>query len=326
MTSFKKVLRKLPAVHRLQHQHRNAQHQKRQKAECEAIRSVRRNPSGCARVLITGDLGRLGGIVAEALKSDYDIVGFDAKYGPEENLKNIDSLRSRIEGCDYVLHAAGIPHPKKGRMEAYFEANVLGTLNVLRSAAEAKIKRLIYFSSVGYYGCNIEGKLLPAYFPIDEDHPPASSHGRSQGKLDEYNQSKVMAEELVAYFGTNEDFETIALRLAPANSKAKQYPANNDEWRSNPRYRRGAFWTNCHPDYVAKAVQAALQAPGPFRFEAFNITDKYAPKCVDIDRFLAEEYPDTPIRWDKIDEHYPSLISVEKAERMLGFKPCEDLE
>ena len=284
-------------------------------------RRKRRNSSGKAKVMVTGDLGFLGSGIAEFLSEEYDVIGFDLQASVRENLKKRRLLKRRMAGCEYVVHAAAIPHPKKGSFDDYFAVNVLGSLNVMRAAATVGIRRIIYLSSVGYYGCNIEGVLKPAYFPIDESHPIASVDGRSSGKLDAYNQSKVMAEQILVWYGTNRKFEAVSLRVAPANSKAKQYPEEGS-WRSDPRYRRRAFWTNCHPDWVPRAVKCAIEAPHQMWFEAFNVTDKYSPSCVDIVAFLRQEYPAVPVKCDLSVS--PSLITPEKAEKLLGFQPCEE--
>jgi len=281
------------------------------------------SPSGKARGLVTGNAGKLGSRVAEYLKkAGYDVVGFDIKVNPSESLSNYELLRKRMAGCQFVVHAAAIPHPNHGAIEDYFETNVAGSFNIMRAAAVSGVKRFIYFSTVGYYGANIKGKLWPAYFPIDEVHPIASMPGRAEGLLDSYNQSKVMTEELLAWYGTNRIFEAISLRLAPANKKADQYPADGS-WRTDPRYRRGAFWTNVDPDTVGEAVKCALEALGELWYETFNICDKYAPESVNVKAFLAEEYPDVPVKCDLSDN--PALITPAKAQRMLGFKPCEDV-
>lgn len=293
--------------------------------ESRAARSDYRNPSGRARILITGDRGKLGTNLVAALKEDYDLVGYDIKANPRENLQELNQLKRRMDGCTYVIHTAGIPHPKKGPIQEYVRTNTLGSFNVMQAAAAVGVQRLVVFSTVGYYGCNIDGKLYPQYFPIDENHPLASVQGRSRGKLDEYNQSKVMMEELLAYYATSGAFEAISLRIAPANTKAQQYPENDPTWREQPRYRRSAFWTNCHPDYVTQAAKLALEAAGPFTYEAFNICDRYAPDAVDIAAFLEAEYPGAILRSQWNGTPQQSLISVEKAERLLGFRPCEDL-
>lgn len=281
------------------------------------------SPPTKPRVLVTGNAGKLGSWVAEFLKkAGYDVVGFDIKVSPSENLSNYELLKERMAGCQFVVHTAAIPHPNLGTIEDYFETNVVGSFNVMRAAAANGVKRFIYFSSVAYYGVNIKGRLKLAYLPIDEAYPIASMPGQSEGMLDAYNQSKVMTEQLLAWYGTNRIFEAISLRLAPANKKAVQYPADGS-WRADPRYRRSCLWTNFDPDMVGQVVKCALEAPGEFWYEPFNICDKYAPECIDVKAFVAEEYPDVPVKCSLEDN--PSLITPAKAERILGFKPSESL-
>ena len=163
--------------------------------------------------------------------------------------------------------------------------------------------------------------MKPAYFPIDEAHPIASIEGRLEGKLNAYDQGKVLAEQLLAWYGTNRIFEAISLRLAPASTKAVRFPTDGS-WKAKRNPRRH-LWTNLNPDFICDAVKCALEAPGEFWYEAFNICDKYAPECIDVKAFLTEEYPDVPVKGDLTDNQ--SLITPAKAERMLGFKPCEDV-
>lgn len=271
-----------------------------------------------AKVFLTGDFGKLGSHMAKTLMHEYAIVGFDLKHG--EDLANYDQLRERMKGCTYVIHTAAIPHPGAA-IEAYFRVNVVGTLNVLRAAEANGVKRVVYTSSTGYYGCDIKGKLWPRYLPIDEQHPIASIEGQSEGVLDAYNQSKVMAEQLLAYYGTNRRFEVVVLRLAPANTKGQSYPDFN--WKACTDYRRGCFFTTCHPQSVANAAKLAIEAAGPFWYEAFNITDKYMHGSVNVREFLAQEYPEVELRVEVTD--HMCLISCDKAIRVLGYRPNEDL-
>ena len=140
-------------------------------------------------------------------------------------------------------------------------------------------------------------------------------------KLNAYDQGKVLAEQLLAWYGTNRIFEAISLRLAPASTKAVRFPTDGS-WKAKRNPRRH-LWTNLNPDFICDAVKCALEAPGEFWYEAFNICDKYAPECIDVKAFLTEEYPDVPVKGDLTDNQ--SLITPAKAERMLGFKPCEDV-
>jgi nucleoside-diphosphate-sugar epimerase len=255
--------------------------------------------------LVTGSAGKIGSLVMKALGG---AVGYDLKNG--QNILDRQALLGAMQGCHTVVHCAGIPHPNSGTMDDYINVNVLGTNNVLWCAKQAGVKRVIYTSSTAYYGCNIDGKLYPE-LPITEETPPASIEGASSGALDSYNQSKVMAEQLLAYYGTNHLVETVALRLAPCNTKEDQYPDGYD-WETDTSYRKGAFFANCTPEYAVQAIVLAVESEQEFWYEAFNICDRYPPDCVDVEAFVQQEYPDQEVP--------DQLISTEKAERVLGFE------
>jgi nucleoside-diphosphate-sugar epimerase len=64
------------------------------------------------------------------------------------------ALRSGMEGCDAVIHAAamyevGIP---ESQHEAMREANVVGTENVLSAAGDAAVPKIVYVSTCGAFG------------------------------------------------------------------------------------------------------------------------------------------------------------------------------
>ncbi|XP_062028159.1 cinnamoyl-CoA reductase 1-like [Rosa rugosa] len=81
------------------------------------------------------------------------------------DLLDYDSLRSAIEGCDGVFHVASpVPSGSVPNPEAkLIEPAVKGTLNVLKASLEAKVKRVLYVSSVAAVAMNptwAEGQLL----------------------------------------------------------------------------------------------------------------------------------------------------------------------
>ena len=282
------------------------------------------------KIFITGDMGKLGSIASNKLRAQgHEVVGYDIKRDGNQDILNPTALQTAMAGCEVVIHTAAYPHPHGGDMNFYFRVNVIGTFNVLKAARSNNVRRVVYTSSTAYYGCDYHGaleggKLTPHKFPITEDTPPANvdGHCTTETKLDQYGQSKVMAEQLLAWFGTQRLMETIALRIAPANTKAEQYGADPTKfhWDGDASYRRGAFFANCHPDYAADAIVKATLADGEFWYEAFNICDKYT--VVPVTAFLREQYPGvakTTGFKGKI-----SLISPAKAKEMLGWQPCED--
>jgi nucleoside-diphosphate-sugar epimerase len=119
------------------------------------------------KVFVTGATGFIGGEVARQLRERGDdvvcLVRSPAKaakltgLGCETvagDLGDKEALRSGMEGCDGVIHAAamyevGIP---KSQHPAMYEANVAGTENVLGAAKEAGIPKIVYVSTCGAFG------------------------------------------------------------------------------------------------------------------------------------------------------------------------------
>ena len=269
------------------------------------------------KVLLTGDKGRLGSRVRPILEKQghNNVVGFDLADGFD--IRKPEMFEKPLQGCQVVIHLAAIPHPQKGSLEDYFRQNVEGTFNVLQAAVRAKVKRVVYASSTGYYGCdtNIHGYFRSLWYPITEKHPPATSHQQFYGWLSAYNQSKVMAEQLMALYGTNREVQTVVLRIAPANSKAEQYRKfdaghlKKDDWRLN------VMMANCHPDYAAKALVLAADLEKKLPdWSVYNVTDRYLPTNFSPEMALTIFGYET----------CKSLFDISKAERVLGWEPCEE--
>lgn len=119
------------------------------------------------KVFVTGGTGFIGGEVVRQLRERGDdvvaLVRTPEKGKPltdlgctlvAGDLADAAALRSGMEGCDALIHAAamyevGIParqHP------AMWEANVTGTERVMTAALEAKVPRIVHVSTVGIFG------------------------------------------------------------------------------------------------------------------------------------------------------------------------------
>jgi dihydroflavonol-4-reductase len=126
------------------------------------------------KVFVTGGTGFIGGHVVRQLRARGDevvaLVRSPEKGAPLRDigcdlmggdLSDQEALREGMRGCDAVIHSAavyevGIP---KSEHEAMYEANVLGTERVLRTALEEKIPRVVYISTVGAFG-NTRGNVV----------------------------------------------------------------------------------------------------------------------------------------------------------------------
>ena len=121
------------------------------------------------RVLITGGAGFIGSHIAEALQGKAEVRVFDSlRSGFEANLKGLDvefirgDIRDRaavdaaMRGVDYVFHLAALISVPESmtKISECIEINGLGMINVLESAAAAKVRKLCFSTSAAIYGDN----------------------------------------------------------------------------------------------------------------------------------------------------------------------------
>ena len=106
------------------------------------------------------------------------------------DLRDVDSLRKGMTGCEFVFHvAADYRLWARDRNELY-ASNVEGTRNVLQAARDSGVRRVIYTSSVATMGFGNNGRLT------DENSPVSLGN-----MIGDYKRSKFMAEQLVIEAG-----------------------------------------------------------------------------------------------------------------------------
>jgi dTDP-L-rhamnose 4-epimerase len=122
------------------------------------------------RVLLTGGAGFIGTAARRALgAAGHEVVIYDSARDVRDDICRLDRLRVAISGCDVVAHLAA----KVGLgvdisdIDDYAYRNDYGTAVVLRAAAEARIARIVYASSMVVYGegpyrCARHGPVRPA--------------------------------------------------------------------------------------------------------------------------------------------------------------------
>lgn len=117
----------------------------------------------------------------------------------ENDILDLDALRESLEGVDIIFHEAaqpGIPISVKNPWKTY-STNVRGTLNVLLSALDADVKKIVYASSSSVYGNNVQR-------PTGEDceAKPISPYGLS----------KLMTERLCGTFRELHELNVVIMR------------------------------------------------------------------------------------------------------------------
>lgn len=135
-----------------------------------------------SNVLVTGGAGFIGSsLVRQLEKLNCNVTVLDNLCAGKEShiadtkaslvvgdIRNKELLQEILkrDKTEFCFHLAAEPFIPKGYQnpEIMFEANTLGTIQVLKSCHNAKVKRIIYYSTSEVYGT---AKILP----MDENHP-----------------------------------------------------------------------------------------------------------------------------------------------------------
>jgi len=176
-------------------------------------------------ILVTGGAGYIGShVVKDLLTAGHDVVVLDnLSTGHRASIK---ALKRMIQGKDtgelefvlgdvrekflltYLFKAKGISsvihlaasssvQESMEKPELYLNNNVLGIFNLLECMASCGVKNIVFSSSAAVYGNPIQTK-------ITEDHPRIP--------VNVYGTTKVMAEDILAWYGALRGVRYMVLR------------------------------------------------------------------------------------------------------------------
>lgn len=164
-------------------------------------------------VFLTGGSGLVGRAVLQrlmlepgqrrvvALARDRTRGGLVAALGAEPVMGDVlepDSLLAGMKGCDVVYHIAGVNAMCLRDPAPLFRTNVLGSVNVVRAAARAGVRRIVYTSSAAALG-EVKGTIG------SESSPHRGFF------LSNYERSKYEAELAVMAEGERTGLEVVAV-------------------------------------------------------------------------------------------------------------------
>lgn len=273
------------------------------------------------KILVTGSSGRTGPSVVNSLARYYDIRGIDLRRAPGlscsefhyGDVTNLLDVQRAMEGVEAVVHMGARSANSRMDPENVIRTNVTGTYHILEAAREAGVTRVVYISSecaLGYAQSRFrpKGQFPIHYLPIDEDHPNSPTS--------EYGLSKLLGERLCQGYTEGCGMQTFCLRfssiLQPEDysyySRIYQDPAAWDN-----------MWAVVDVRDVAEAIHLCLENR-TLSHEVFYINSgvlAVEPPASEIIRRFFPEVTNVPADLD--DRH--SLISTDKAIRLLGFSP-----
>jgi len=271
------------------------------------------------KVVVTGGSGRLGQfVIRDLLAHGYHVLSLD-KVPPREklcmswlvDLRHSGDLFEALKGAYGIIHLGAYQAPNLAPDAETLSNNVSTTYNVLRAAADLKVKKVVLASSTAAFGFIYATKLwAPEYLPLDEDHPSTPQYS--------YGLSKVLGEQIAdSIVSLNEDMTVSSLRFPGVNFDLS-YESFRERWR-NPASRTSGFWTYIDARDAATICRLAAEA----RFKGHEVFIASAPQNCMIQPTLelVRKYLPKGATIKKIAGTHWSCVDSSKARRLLGFKP-----
>jgi nucleoside-diphosphate-sugar epimerase len=265
------------------------------------------------RVVVTGGSGKAGrAVVRELVDHGYDVLSVD--LAPHADLP-CEQLRAdlvdygqaveALRGATAVVHLAAIPAPGLLPDQETFRINTLSTYNVFSAAVLHRCERVVWASSETILGLPFE-REQPAYAPIDEEHPSYPEFS--------YALSKLISEEMARQLHRWSGIPFTGLRYSNI-MEPHDYDRFPSFW-DDPQERRWNLWGYVDARDVAQATRLALEkgAGAEHFIVAAADTVMNRPSA----ELMAEVYPGVPLR--AVGE-FGTLLSIEKARRVLGYEP-----
>ncbi|CAO1626666.1 unnamed protein product [Parajaminaea phylloscopi] len=294
-------------------------------------------PTQLPRVVVTGGSGKLGrATVAKLAASGWEVINFDTRRPPgaaedgktgiggayrmiDVNLTDMGAVLEALleidmayKGVQAVVHLAAMPSPGQTSSSNHFNINTASTYNVLEATRKLGIKNVVLASSETLIGIPLS--TPPTSLPITEEteRSPQSA----------YSLSKLVGEHMAEQYARwTPDAKYISLRFS--NVMLEEEYANFESWQDDPKQR---FW-NCF-GYIdardgAQAIDLALKS-NIKGHEAFLIANGNTCMRTPNQKLIDAVFPGVsykPVDGSNANE---TLLSIEKAKRVLGYQPAHD--
>ena len=269
-------------------------------------------------IVVTGAAGRLGRRVVQLLLDrGYEVRATDKVPADDPSTELVQgdlldgtTVERLLEGAEAVIHMGAIPGPRPDGQEV-FENNVQSTFNVMTAAAEKGLRRVVFSSSAFGMGWARDGAaFVPLYLPLDEEHPMMP--------FEPYGLSKQVGEDIGAMIARSSTTSVVSLRFTNVVFSEKQvdfpWPAPTPD-----KPLTLVMWAYADPRDVVEAHVRALESDiqGHESFLLAQPSNRFKDRTVDL---IKDNFGDrVEIRGEL--KGNASVISTEKARRMLGWSP-----
>ena len=222
-----------------------------------------------SKLVITGCNGLIGSILCENLKNKYKILGVDLNQNAKIPSVSLNTANSRdmkkiFEGYDVVIDLAA--HSSTNTpWEMVSTNNINSTYNVIKSACESGVKRVIFASSnhvTGMYENDYPYKnIVSGNYPKENKIPliTTSMPPRPDGP---YGIGKSTGESIAKYFSEKFQISIICIRIGTVNLKNKPVDL---EGTTGIR----SFATLLTHNDLIQLIEKSIHAPIDVKYEIF---------------------------------------------------------
>ena len=300
------------------------------------------------KVLVTGGAGFIGVNLIEMLleKTDWEVHVLDNFTTSDDgmlervigdsmrvkvfngDIREMDDIIAAMEGCTYVVSLAAQSGVLPSVEDPIYdmELNVKGVINILSSAVELGVKKVVHASSNALLG---EGKL-----PLNEERIPQP--------MAPYGASKLAGEGYLSAWAASYGLNTVALRFSSvygpksinkgsAIAKFIKQIMDGDQveiWGDGSQTRDLVYVKD-----IANAIYLSLVTDLPNRYEVIHIGSGEEISIEEVfdliyQKFLDRGYEPKPalhMGW-KPGEIRKNWSSIEKARKVLGFEPQDSFD
>lgn len=292
-----------------------------------------------AKFLVTGGAGFIGSNIVKALLDNGDtvrvmdnlITGRLINIDPfmnkieflNKNLTILDDCRFAVNGMDYILHQGAIPSVPRSVKDPLTtnNANIVGTLNLLVAARDAKIKRLIYAASSSAYGDSV---VMPKVETMESSPKSPYAIQKLTGEIYCQTFSKLFGLETISLryfnvFGPNQDPDSTYSAVIPRFIKYILDDKKPVIYGDGLTSRDFTYvQNNVHANILAcmadnKAVGKVINIACGYQTSLIQLTEK-------INKYLNKNIS-CEFEPERTGDVKHSLADISRAEILLGYKP-----
>ena len=256
-------------------------------------------------------------LIRELVARGHEVVNIDRREPAEKNCRFVQGdlaerklVQPVFEQVEAVCHLGEIPNVRaRPSPEEVFAANTRIGSVVMQTAADLRLRRVIYTSSAQVYGMWDGTATTPITLPFDESQPVHPHNGYAMSKVANEGYARMVAEKHGLSVAAFRFPWVVAQEYSDEMAqKLREFPPRTD-----------GFATYCHATDVACAFAAAIEI-WRHGFEAYHFTASEVMSFYPLAERLKRHHPDFP----SLPADWPpfrSPVLTTKAREHFGWSP-----